>query len=144
MIPIEERFLRPSVMGVVNVTPIFDDAGRCTHLVGSVHDISERKRADDALKESEARFRDVADTAPGITRRGAGTGFSYRGPGGERIRDRDEIERIRALAIPPAWTDVWICRDPDGHLIEVGQTTDPEGDWSPAHWPSSTPAEESE
>jgi catechol 2,3-dioxygenase-like lactoylglutathione lyase family enzyme len=33
-------------------------------------------------------------------------------------------------------------RDPDGHLIEVGQTTDPEGDWSPAHWPSSTPAEE--
>jgi len=35
-------------------------------------------------------------------------------------------------------------RDPDGHLIEVGQTTDPEGDWSPAHWPSSAPAEESE
>ena len=35
-------------------------------------------------------------------------------------------------------------RDPDGHLIEVGQTTDPEGDWSPAHWPSSTPAGESE
>ncbi len=34
-------------------------------------------------------------------------------------------------------------RDPDGHLIEVGQTTDPEGDWSPAHWPSSPPAEES-
>jgi hypothetical protein len=31
-------------------------------------------------------------------------------------------------------------RDPDGHLIEVGQTTDPEGDWSPAHWPSGTPA----
>ena len=35
-------------------------------------------------------------------------------------------------------------RDPDSHLIEVGQTTDPQGDWSPAHWPSSTPAEESE
>ena len=35
-------------------------------------------------------------------------------------------------------------RDPDGHLIEVGQTTDPQGDWTPAHWPSSTPAEESE
>jgi len=34
-------------------------------------------------------------------------------------------------------------RDPDGHLIEVGQTTDPEGDWSPARWPSTTPAEES-
>jgi len=35
-------------------------------------------------------------------------------------------------------------RDPDGYLIEVGQTTDPQGDWSPAHWPSSTPAEQSE
>ena len=35
-------------------------------------------------------------------------------------------------------------RDPDGHLIEVGQTTDPQGDWSPAHWPSSTAAETSE
>jgi catechol 2,3-dioxygenase-like lactoylglutathione lyase family enzyme len=35
-------------------------------------------------------------------------------------------------------------RDPDGYLIEVGQTTDPDGDWSPAHWPSSTPAEKSE
>jgi catechol 2,3-dioxygenase-like lactoylglutathione lyase family enzyme len=35
-------------------------------------------------------------------------------------------------------------RDPDGHLIEVGQTTDPEGDWTPAHWPSSAPAEQSE
>ena len=34
-------------------------------------------------------------------------------------------------------------RDPDGHLIEVGQTTDPEGDWTPAHWPSSTPTETS-
>ena len=34
-------------------------------------------------------------------------------------------------------------RDPDDHLIEVGQTTDPDGDWVPAHWPSSTPAEES-
>jgi hypothetical protein len=33
-------------------------------------------------------------------------------------------------------------RDPDGHLIEVGQTTDPDGDWTPAHWPSSTPADE--
>ena len=35
-------------------------------------------------------------------------------------------------------------RDPDGHLIEVGQTTDPEGDWTPGHWPSTTSAEESE
>jgi len=35
-------------------------------------------------------------------------------------------------------------RDPDGHLIEVGQTTDPEGDWTPDHWPAAKPADESE
>ncbi len=46
---------------------------------------------------------------------------------------------------PPSSRSV-LCyiRDPDGHLIEVGQTTDPDGDWTPAHWPSSTLAEKSE
>ena len=49
------------------------------------------------------------------------------------------------MAEPPKPTAILETpRDPDGHLIEVGQTTDPEGDWSPAHWPASTPAQESE
>jgi PAS domain S-box-containing protein len=50
--------------GEVSVAPVFDNKGRCTHLVGSVHDITERKRAENLLRESEQRFRDLADSAP--------------------------------------------------------------------------------
>ncbi|MFC5815959.1 DNA topoisomerase IB [Nonomuraea harbinensis] len=57
---------------------------------------------------------------PGITRRRRGRGFSYRGPGGETVRDHATLARIRALTIPPAWTDVWICASPHGHLQAVG------------------------
>lgn len=57
---------------------------------------------------------------PGIVRRRRGRGFGYQGPDGRPVRDRATLERIRALAIPPAWTDVWICRSPRGHLQAVG------------------------
>lgn len=60
------------------------------------------------------------DNEPGISRRRTGRGFRYLGPGGRPIRDPEVLERIRALAIPPAWTDVWICRDARGHLQAVG------------------------
>jgi PAS domain S-box-containing protein len=50
--------------GEVSVAPVFDNKGRCTHLVGSVHDITERKRAEALVRESEERFRSLADTAP--------------------------------------------------------------------------------
>ena len=52
--------------GEVSVTPVLDKTGRCTHLVGSVHDITERKRAEAELRESEARFRHMADAAPAM------------------------------------------------------------------------------
>ena len=57
---------------------------------------------------------------PGIRRRRAGKGFSYAEAGGERITDDEVIGRIKALAIPPAWEDVWICSDPDGHIQATG------------------------
>jgi DNA topoisomerase-1 len=63
----------------------------------------------------------VSDHDPGITRRKAGHGFNYRGPDGETIRDEATLDRIRKLAIPPAYTDVWICADPDGHIQAVGR-----------------------
>jgi DNA topoisomerase-1 len=63
-----------------------------------------------------AGLRYVTDGVAGITRKRAGTGWSYYAPNGVRIRDPLKRRRINSLAIPPAWTDVWICPDPDGHL----------------------------
>jgi DNA topoisomerase-1 len=62
----------------------------------------------------------VTDTEPGITRRRRGTGFSYHDPDGTLI-DGAERDRIEALAIPPAWDDVWICPLPNGHLQATGR-----------------------
>jgi DNA topoisomerase-1 len=61
------------------------------------------------------------DNAPGIGRRRAGTGFSYAASDGSRISDARVLGRIRALAIPPAWTDVWICTSGNGHLQATGR-----------------------
>ena len=63
----------------------------------------------------------VGDSAPGISRRRAGKGFAYRGPDGSPVRDATTLQRIRALAIPPAYTEVWICRSPRGHLQATGR-----------------------
>jgi DNA topoisomerase I len=66
------------------------------------------------------RLRRVDCAAPGITRRRRGRGFEYLDENGERIDDQDTLERIRALAIPPAWEEVWICSDPLGHIQATG------------------------
>ena len=66
-----------------------------------------------------ARLRHVERTAPGYGRRRRGRGFTYLDERGLPIRDR-RLERIRALAIPPAWEDVWICADERGHLQATG------------------------
>src|SRR5512132_4150295 len=63
-----------------------------------------------------AGLRHVTDSMPGVRRRRVGRGFSYVDPNGRVIRDRKLIGRFRALVIPPAWTDVWICPIPEGHL----------------------------
>jgi DNA topoisomerase I len=68
-----------------------------------------------------AGLRYVTDTMPGIERKRAGKGFTYVRPDGTRLTDWKEIARIRALAIPPAYTDVWICPYPTGHIQATGR-----------------------
>lgn len=63
----------------------------------------------------------VDDRRPGITRKLVRGHFVYFDPQGKRIRDEAEIKRINALAVPPAYTDVWICPDPFGHLQATGR-----------------------
>jgi DNA topoisomerase IB len=58
----------------------------------------------------------TSDEDPGITRKGAGTGFYYLYPDGAKVERAEELERINALAIPPAYRGVWICLNPLGHL----------------------------
>jgi DNA topoisomerase IB len=62
-----------------------------------------------------AGLRYVTESAAGIRRRRVGKSFTYLDAQGHRIRDADTVRRIRALAIPPAWTDVWICPTANGH-----------------------------
>jgi DNA topoisomerase IB len=63
----------------------------------------------------------VSDAQPGIRRLRQGKGFGYRDADGQYIRDREELQRIRTLAIPPAYVDVWICANPRGHLQATGR-----------------------
>lgn len=69
----------------------------------------------------EAGLRYTSDAGPGIRRKRAGKSFTYLGTDGRTLRDAHTLERIRRLAIPPAWTDVWICQDPRGHIPATGQ-----------------------
>ncbi|WP_083747333.1 DNA topoisomerase IB [Teichococcus deserti] len=74
--------------------------------------------------ESEARaagLRYVSDTGPGITRHRKGDDWSFRGPDGKLIRDKATIERLKKLAVPPAWTEVWLCPRADGHIQATGR-----------------------
>jgi DNA topoisomerase I len=66
------------------------------------------------------RLRRVDCSGPGLQRVRHGRGFRYLDEDGEPIGDRELIERIRALAIPPAWEEVWICKDPGGHIQATG------------------------
>jgi len=68
-----------------------------------------------------AGLRYVSDADPGIRRKRAGRSFSYTGLDGRPIRDRETLARIKSLAIPPAWTEVWICPHADGHIQASGR-----------------------
>jgi DNA topoisomerase I len=77
--------------------------------------------SDPVESAEEAGLRYVSDTSPGIRRRRSGRGFTYVGVDGGRIHDPRQLERIRALAIPPAWTDVWISPTRRGHIQATGR-----------------------
>ena len=62
----------------------------------------------------------VDDSRPGITRKKLRLGWGYYGPDGKRITDRDEIERLNGIGMPPAYEKCWFCPDPNGHLQAVG------------------------
>lgn len=63
----------------------------------------------------------ISDSEPGIYRKGAPKRFWYVGSKGEKLKEGEIIRRIRALAIPPAWTEVWISPDPNGHIQATGR-----------------------
>ena len=82
--------------------------------------------ADPAASARSAGLRHVTDDSPGFTRRskqtkGKGVAFAYFDTEGKPLRDAEQVARINALAIPPAYTDVWICPQPDGHLQATGR-----------------------
>ncbi|MBZ0321192.1 MAG: DNA topoisomerase IB [Anaerolineae bacterium] len=68
-----------------------------------------------------AKLRYITDTEPGIHREKSGDEFVYVNPDGRPIKDMEEISRIQQIGIPPAWTEVWICPDPNGHILAVGR-----------------------
>jgi DNA topoisomerase I len=68
-----------------------------------------------------AGLRYVNDESPGIRRKKRGGSFGYVGPDGKAVTDAASLGRIRSLAIPPAWTEVWICPSPQGHIQATGR-----------------------
>ncbi|MFM0204559.1 DNA topoisomerase IB [Paraburkholderia fungorum] len=83
-------------------------------------------RPDDSARQAAPAvmppgLRHADDTRPGYTRKREKDGFGYFDLAGERIDDEDEIKRINALAIPPAYEDVWICPDARGHIQATGR-----------------------
>jgi DNA topoisomerase-1 len=84
---------------------------------GAKPDLTEQARE----AAAEAGLRYVSDEQPGISRRRAGKAFGYLLPRGGKVTDAATLARIRALAIPPAWTQVWICPRADGHIQATGR-----------------------
>ena len=90
-------------------------------IVSPTPDLASRSILDGQLAAKSARLRYVSDRRPGITRERTADGFIYRNPDGGVIEDADELARIRALAVPPAWEKVWICPYHNGHIQAVGR-----------------------
>src|SRR6266487_3716815 len=77
--------------------------------------------ADSSEAAEEAGLQYVNDERPGYSRRAKGKNFEYLDTEGKTIRDEQRLCRIKRLAIPPAWTEVWICPSPNGHIQATGR-----------------------
>jgi DNA topoisomerase-1 len=77
--------------------------------------------ADSAEAAEEAGLQYVNDDRPGYTRRAKGKNFEYLDTDGKKIRDEQRLLRVKRLAIPPAWTEVWICPSANGHIQATGR-----------------------
>jgi DNA topoisomerase-1 len=102
------------------------EAGEVTIHTATAHALTEPPTTKGATLDPfetarTARLRYVSDVGPGNTRRRVGKHFSYIGTNGRPVRKADEVTRIRSLAIPPAWTDVWICPFANGHIKATGR-----------------------
>lgn len=72
------------------------------------------------IRAGKKRLAFVDDSLPGLTRRRAGKGWGFWDHAGKRITDRDEIDRLNAIGLPPAYEDAWFCPSPDGHILATG------------------------
>jgi DNA topoisomerase I len=90
-------------------------------VVSQSNDLLPKSLVENQIAAKSAHLRYVSDLRPGITRERTGEGFIYRNPDGSVIKDADELARIRALAVPPAWENVWICPSPSGHIQATGR-----------------------
>src|SRR6266536_6537317 len=83
--------------------------------------IEPRVACDSAEAAEDAGLQYVSDDRSGYTRVAKNGHFEYLDTAGKRIRDEQRLVRIKRLAIPPAWTDVWICPSPNGHIQATGR-----------------------
>jgi DNA topoisomerase-1 len=77
-------------------------------------------RLDEPSEALRAMLRHSSDSEPGYSRKRQGRYWAYFDAEGKRVTDRDEIDRLNAIGLPPAYTDAWFCADPDGHLQATG------------------------
>jgi DNA topoisomerase I len=84
-------------------------------------DVTTDELIDPVASADAVGLRYVSDERPGIRRKTVRDGFVYEKPDGSRVTDERTLARIKSLAVPPAWTDVWICTDPRGHIQATGR-----------------------
>src|SRR6058998_37897 len=89
--------------------------------IGNGKEVEDSVATDSSEAAEEAGLRYVNDDRPGYGRRAKGKDFEYVDTEGKTIRDEQRLLRIKRLAIPPAWTEVWICPSPNGHIQATGR-----------------------